>query len=48
MLKMIINGLKNTNRSFDLQRTIMQTAKNAVWLIDACLLTTGSSRCPAQ
>ena len=44
MQQMNMNGLKNTNRLFDLQRTIMPTAKDAVWLIDACLLTTGSSR----
>ena len=41
---MKINGLKNTNRSFDLQRTIMPTAKDAAGLIDECLLMTGSSR----
>ena len=44
MLMMTINGLKNTNRSFDLQRTIMPTAKDAAGLIDECLLMTGSSR----
>ena len=48
MLMMTINGLKNTNRSFDLQRTIMPTAKDAAGLIDECLLMTGSSRCLAR
>ena len=48
MLKMKINGLNNTNCMFDLQRTIMLTAIDAVWLIDACLLKTGSSGCLAR
>ena len=48
MLKMKINGLENTNRLFDLQRTIMLSAKDAEWRIIACLLKTGSSGCLAR
>ena len=48
MLKMKINSFENTNRLFDLQRTIMPSAKDADRLIDACLLKTGSSGCLAR
>jgi len=48
MLKMNTNGLKNTNRLFDLQRTIRLTAKYAEWLNYACLFKNGSSGCLAQ
>ena len=47
MLMMTINGIRKINSSFDLQRTIMPTAKDAAGLIDECLLMTGSSRCLA-
>jgi hypothetical protein len=45
MMKTQTNSLKISNCLFDLKGTIMPTAKDAVWLIDECLLMTGSSRC---
>ena len=48
MLQMKMNGLKNANRLFDLQRTVMPTPKNVDWLMNAYLLKTGSSGCLAR
>ena len=45
MLQMYINRMKNTYHLFDLQRTIIPTAKDAEWLICVCLDMTGSSGC---
>ena len=45
MLQMNTNRMKNTYRLFDLQGTIMPTAKHAEWFICGCLNKTGSSGC---
>ena len=45
MLQMYTNRMKNTNRLFDLQGTIMPTAKHAEGLICVCLNKTGTSGC---
>ena len=43
MLQMYTNRMRNTYRLFDLQGTIMPTAKHAEGLICVCLNMTGSS-----
>ena len=45
MLQIHSNRIENTYRLFDLQGTIMPTAKRAEWLICVCLHMTGSSGC---
>ena len=45
MLQMYTNRMKNTDRLFDLQGTIMPAAKKAEWLSCVCLNKTGSSGC---
>ena len=45
MLQTHANRMNNTYRLFDLQGTTMLTAKEAAWLINVCLLKTGSSGC---
>ena len=45
MLQIHTDRMKNTNRQFDLQGTIMPTAKKAEWFICVCLNKTGSSGC---
>ena len=45
MLQMNTNRMKNTYRLFDLQGTIMPSAKRAEWFICVCLNKTGSSGC---
>ena len=45
MLQMYTNRMKNTYRLFDLQGTIMPTAKLAEGLICVCLNKAGSSGC---
>ena len=43
MLQIHTDRMKNANRQFDLQGTIMPTAKKAEWFICVCLNKTGSS-----
>ena len=45
MLQIHTDRMKNANRQFDLQGTIMPTAKKAEWFICVCLNKTGSSGC---
>ena len=45
MLQIHTDRMKNENRQFDLQGTIMPTAKKAEWFICVCLNKTGSSGC---
>ena len=45
MLRIFMNGLKNTYSLFDLQGTSMPTAKHAERPICVCLNKTGSSGC---
>ena len=45
MLQIHTDRMKNENRQFDLQGTIMPAAKKAEWLICVCLNKTGSSGC---
>ena len=45
MLQIHTDRMKNANRQFDLQGTIMPNAKEAEWLICVCLNKTGSSGC---
>ena len=45
MLQIHTDRMKNANRQFDLQGTIMPNAKEAEWLICVCLHKTGSSGC---
>ena len=45
MLQMNTDRTKNTHRMFDIQGTIMPTAKDAEWLICVRLHKTGSSGC---
>ena len=45
MLQMNTNRMNNTDRLFDLQGTMMPTAKGAEWLICGCLYKNGSSGC---
>ena len=45
MLQIHTDRMKNAYRQFDLQGTIMPTAKKAEWLICVCLNKTGSSGC---
>ena len=45
MLQIHTDRMKNENRQFDLQETIMPTAKKAEWFICVCLNKTGSSGC---
>ena len=45
MLQIHTDRMKNENRQFDLQGTIMPNAKEAEWLICVCLNKTGSSGC---
>ena len=46
MLQIHTNRFKNTYRLFDLQGTIMPSAKEAEWLICVCLHKYGSSGSP--
>ena len=48
MLQIHTNSFKNTYRLFDLQGTIMPSAKEADWLICVCLHKNGSSGCPGS
>ena len=43
MLQMNTDRTKNTHRMFDIQGTIMPTAKDAEWPVCVCLYKTGSS-----
>ena len=45
MLQIHTSLMKNTYRKFDLQGTIMPTAKSAEWFICVCLTEAGSSGC---
>ena len=45
MLQIHTSLMKNAYRKFDLQNTIMPTAKRAEWFICVCLTETGSSGC---
>ena len=45
MLQMYTNEMEKSYRLFDLQGTIMPTAKHAEGLICVCLNKTGSSGC---
>ena len=45
MLHIHTDRMKNANRQFDLQGTIMPAAKKAEWFICVCLNMTGSSGC---
>ena len=45
MLRIFMNGLKNTYSLFDLQGTSMPTAKHADRPINVCPNKTGSSGC---
>ena len=45
MLQIHTDRMKNANRQFDLQGTIMPTAKKAEWFICVCLNKTGLSGC---